>query len=84
MSGAETARRPVVQRQIGSAESAAPKRRCRNGPPPVFEWVLQYNVGLFYGVFEWMVQYNVGFFGVFLSRSFNTMSVFFEWALNLL
>ena len=35
MSGAETARRRVVQRLIGSAESAAPKRRRRNVPPPL-------------------------------------------------
>ena len=34
MSGAETARRRVVQRRIGGAESRAPKRRRRNGPPP--------------------------------------------------
>ena len=34
MSGAETARRRVVQRRVGWAESAAPKRRRRNGPPP--------------------------------------------------
>ena len=33
MSGAETARRRVVQRRIGGAESAALKRRRRNGPP---------------------------------------------------
>ena len=29
-------RRRVVQRRIGGAESAAPKRRCRNVPPPVY------------------------------------------------
>ena len=34
MSGAETARRRVVQRRIGGAESAAPRRRRRNGPTP--------------------------------------------------
>ena len=45
MSGAETARRLVVQRRIGGAESAAPKRRRRNSPPPrkggggIEEWV---------------------------------------------
>ena len=36
MSGAETARRRVVQRRIGGAESAAPKWWRRNGPPPLF------------------------------------------------
>ena len=34
MSSAETAWRRVVQRRISGAESAAPKQRCRNGPPP--------------------------------------------------
>ena len=39
MSGAETARRRDVQRRIGGAESAAPKRRRRNGPPRIL-WPL--------------------------------------------
>ena len=32
---APVARRPVVQRRIRGAESTAPKRRRRNGPPPI-------------------------------------------------
>ena len=32
MFGAETARRPVVERRIGGAQAAMPKRQRRNSP----------------------------------------------------
>ena len=56
MSGAETARRRVVQRRIGGAEPATPKRRRRNVPTPYFCLYLCF-VYIFEFIYSWIIVF---------------------------